>query len=151
MTENAIQKHLMLLINGSMQKDAQEGDRMQGWESVFWGGTIMSEDLKDPKIDRPKIPRFHHPPSIIPKVSTSFQHYFRFRRICLCSKIIHNYQRFTKIPPSFFIFYFYWKRLRLNIVLDPAKQIIKHLVSHTFQHFEFLGFPKCWDMQRQHF
>ena len=54
----------------------QEGGRVQGWESVFWGGTIMFQDLKDSKIwssNNTKIPR---PSKIIQKYSILFENVF---------------------------------------------------------------------------
>ena len=55
----------------------------------------------DSKFDRPQVTRFHNPPWITQKTSTHVQHYFKFNKIYLCFRIINNYSRFTKIPPSY--------------------------------------------------
>ena len=79
----------------------------------------MFEDLKDSKNDLPKIPRFHHPPSIIQKVSRSFQNYFDligFTYVLRLSTIIQDLLRFHHR-----IFRFYLKRSEMQIVLDPKE------------------------------
>ena len=52
-----------------------------------------------------------------------FQNYVWFSKIYLCFKISHNYSRFTKIPPSYFLLLFktlgdtncFWTHQSLNI------------------------------------
>ena len=114
----------------------------RGWESVFWGGTIFFKISKIQKFDRPKIPRFHKPPSIIQKVARSFQNYFRFSEIDLS----FNGFRISKIYQDSTILFlrFYSKRLRLKIVLDPPHNYFSILVPLVFPFFKTLEFQQMW-------
>ena len=90
---------------GELTRVPQEGGRVQVWESAFSGGTIMFlGNLKD---DRPKIPRFYHPSSIIQKDSIFRQRYFCFNKIYLCFMDLG----ISKIDQaSTIVFSFYFKR-----------------------------------------
>ena len=103
---------------------------------------------KSQRFDRPKIPRFQHPPPIITKDFRFVQTYCWFTRNFLRFKILGS-QRFIKIPPSYFSVFtqrdWDWK------LCWPRQIIMFEIINNVgcptpFQHFENCGFPTCWDM-----
>ena len=81
-------------------------------------GTINAS-WKSQSFDRPKIPRSHHPPSVVQKYEVLFQMYFLFSRMYLC---FMNF-RISKIYQDSTIanFRFYLKRPEIPIVFGPPE------------------------------
>ena len=117
------------------------------WSRYFEGDSkilTFQDAPRFPKLIFPTLSRFHHPPSTIQKVSRSFQICFRCSGIYLCSKIIHNYSRFTESPPSCFPFLFKNDRdWRLFWTLQII--ILSCCCPPGFPTFSLFGFSKCWD------
>ena len=76
----------------------------KGWESVCWGGTIrFLGNLKDSKNWSSKNTKIPRPSKNIQKISKYFQKYIDLIRYTYVFGLrVHNYSRFTEIPPSYF-------------------------------------------------
>ena len=92
--------------------------RVQGWESVCWGGTIMFlGNLKDSKNDLPKIPRFHAHTKLFKQIQYFPKNMLGlvwFTYVFGLSTIIQDLLRFHHR-----IFRFYLTRSDIPIVSDP--------------------------------
>ena len=108
--------------------------RVQGWQSVFWGGTIMFQDLKDSEnwsSENTKIPR---PSKIVLKKQHILKTIFDligFTYVLGLSTIMEDLLRFHHR-----IFHFYLKRSEIPIVLDPIKQLFMFGAPQAFQIFK---------------
>ena len=117
-------------------------------EGVPW---CFLEISKIQKFDRPKIARFHNSPSIIQKVSRSFQTYFRFIDLIVFTYVLKVFGISKIYQDSTILFVpFLFKTIEIKDGFGPTKiyfrKVYSFLVSHTFRNFEHVGFPKCCDM-----
>ena len=107
-------------------------------------GTIMFEDVEESQKRSSQIQRFHAHPKLFKSLEYVFQRYVCFSGIYLCLKIINNYQRFIKIPPSHFPFLF--KTLRdincflahQHLKINMRKRDFFNLMFGSFQRFSIL-------------
>ena len=94
-----------------------------------------------PQIDLPNCPEMPPPSINYSKSIEVFQNYFKINRIYLCFKIIHNYSRFTQIPPSCFPFLF--KTIEIEDSFEPANNYLSILVPRKFPKLS-----QCWSFDR---
>ena len=75
--------------------------RVQGWESVFWGGLWFFGNLKDSKNWLSKTTKIPHPPNLVRK----YRHFFKIIvdlvgfACVLIILMIFRFPTFIKIPP----------------------------------------------------
>ena len=114
----------------------QEGGRVQGWESVFCGGTIMFlGNLKDLIVPNTKIP-----PSTINylKRFNIFSKHVWFNRIYLCFMAFRDFEDFSRFRHRKFPFFL---SSEPSFALNPSGKQFSNfettffevLRSHTFQ------------------